>query len=205
MHFSKSFEDDEEYEIIDCTKLDNNMLIVKEKLDDNRHYVVKLKKNQYAVLFEKGKIYDSIKEEGVYIIRNEPNMSYQEEFIDYEIKNNDDKLCILFFNMNIITGNKFYIKKKRKNDFYGEGNFDFKIENPLKLFNKVITVRNFYSREELLEQIREKITKIVISVIKESGRKYILDEDFINSSLNIFKEYGIAIVSSDLENIEFKI
>ena len=204
MHFSKLLEDDEEYHIIECTKLDNNILLYKQKLDENQHYVVKLKDNQYAVLFEKGQVFDIIKEDGIYTIRTEPNTAFPEELNDYKIKNNQDKLCILFFNMEIITGNKFYIKKKHKNDFYGEGSFDFQIENPLKLFNKVIEVRNYYSREELLEQIRERISKIVTTVIKNSTNAYIIEEENINSSVNIFKEYGIKIVSSDIKNIQFK-
>jgi len=106
--------------------------------------------------------------------------------------------------MNVIKNNKFYIRKKRKNSFYGEGDFCFKVEKPLKLFNKVIVVRNVYSREELLEQIREKISKIVTSVIKEHKDEYIIEEEYINSSLNIFREYGIEILSSDIQNIHFK-
>ena len=148
MHFSKRLEEDAEYQIIECTKLDNNILVYKQKLDENQPYFVKLKNNQYAVLFEKGQIFDIIKEEGIYTIRTEPNTSFPEELNDYKIKNNQDNLCLLFFNMDIITANKFYIKKKHKNNFYGEGTFDFQIENPLKLFNKVIEVRNYYSREE---------------------------------------------------------
>ena len=204
MHFSNILEDDEEYNVLECTKLDNNMLLYKEKLDENQHYVLKLKNNQYAVLFEKGQVLDLVKEEGVYTIRNGPNTTFAEDLIDYKIKNNDDKLCVIFFNMNTITHNKFYIKKKRKNNFYGEGSFEFKIESPLKLFNKVIEVRNCYSREELLEQIRERISKIVTSVINEHKTEYIIEEEYINSSLNIFKEYGIKIVSSDIKNIQFK-
>ncbi len=204
MHFSNLFEDDEEYNIIECTKLDNNILVYKQKLDENQHHLVKLKSNQYAILFEKGQIYDCIKEEGIYTIRSEPNTSFPEELNDYKIKNNHDNLCILFFNLERITGNKFYIKKKHKNNFYGEGTFDFQIENPLKLFNKVIEVRNYYSREELLEQIRERISKIVTSVIKNHTNAYIIEEEDLNSSVNMFKEYGIKIVSSNIKNIQFK-
>ena len=110
MHFSNILEDDEEYNVLECTKLDNNMLLYKEKLDENQHYVLKLKNNQYAVLFEKGQVLDLVKEEGVYTIRNGPNTTFAEDLIDYKIKNNDDKLCVIFFNMNTITHNKFYIK-----------------------------------------------------------------------------------------------
>lgn len=204
MRFSNIFEDDEEYNIIECTKLDNNILIYKQKLDENQHYLVKLKNNQYTVLFKKGQILDMVKEEGIYTIRTEPNTSFSEELNDYKIKNNQDNLCLLFFNMDVITGNKFYLKKKHKNNFYGEGSFDFQIENPLKLFNKVIEVRNYYSREELIEQIRERISKIVASVIKSYANAYIIEEENLNSSVNIFKEYGIKIVGSNIKNIQFK-
>lgn len=204
MHFSKTFEDDEEYNIIECEKLDNNILLYKYKLDENVHSLIKLKDNQYALLFEGGQILDAVKEEGIYTIKAEPNNSFPEDFSDYHIKDDQDKLCIIFFNMNVITNNKFYIKKKHKNDFYGEGEFDFQIENPLKLLNKVIKIRSYYSREELLEQIRERISKIVTNVIKEHEDEYIIEEETINSSINIFKEYGIKIIYSDLRNIQFK-
>lgn len=204
MYFSKLLEDDEEYQVIECTKLDNNILIYKQKIDENQHYVVKLKEDQYAVLFEKGQIWDIIKEEGIYTIRTEPNTSFVEDLSDYKIKDNQDSLCILFFNRKVIVHNKFYLKKKHKNKFYGEGVFDFQIEKPLKLFNKVIAVRNYYPKEELLEQIRERISKIVTLVIKEKGNEYNIKEEAINSSINIFKEYGIKIVSSDIQNIQFK-
>lgn len=204
MHFSNILEDDEEYNVIECTRLDNNILLYKQKLDENQHYIVKLKENQYAVLFEKGQILDAIEEEDVYTIRTEPNTSFPEDFNDYIMKKNDDKLCLIFFNLDTITGNKFYLKKKRRKDFFGEGTFDFQIEKPLKFFNKVIQVRNYYSREELLEQIRERISKIVTSIIKVQGDTYKLKEEAINCSVNIFKEYGIKIIASDLKNIEFK-
>lgn len=204
MRFSNLLEDDEEYQIMECTRLDNNLLLVKQKLDENQHYIVKLKGDQCAVLFERGQIWDIIKEEGIYTIRMEPNTSFPEELNDYQIKDNDDSLCVIFFNMNTICNNKFYIKKKHKYDFFGEGTFDFQIENPLKLFNKVIQVRSCYSREELLEQIRERISKIVIAFIKEHEGEYDIKEEAIESSVNIFKEYGIKIVSSDIKNIQFK-
>ena len=63
MHFSNQFEDDEEYNILECTKLDNNILLYKEKLEKTEHYVIKLKENQAAILFQEGQIFDEIKEE----------------------------------------------------------------------------------------------------------------------------------------------
>ena len=204
MHFSKILEDDEEYNIIECTKLDNNILIYKQNLDKNAHNLVKLKNNQYAILFEKGKILDLINEEGVYTIIDVPNTFYSQELTDYQIKKNNESLCVIFFNMQVISNNKFYIKKKHKNDFFGEGEFQFRIDNPIKLFNKVIEIRTFYSREELLEKIRERISKITISVIKEHRNEYTFDETVIRNNIDVFKDYGIKIVSCNIENIEFK-
>lgn len=204
MHFSKILEDDEEYTIIECTKLDNNILMYKEKLDENMHNLVKLKDKQYAIIFEKGKILDIIGEEGVYSVIDVPNSSFPDELIEYKVKDDNQELCIIFFNMNVITNNKFYIRRKRKNDFYGEGEFEFKIDNPIKLFNKVIEIRTFYSREELLEKIRERISKIVVSVIKEQENEYTLDETAVKDNIDIFKEYGIKIVSCNMCNIVFK-
>ena len=204
MHFSKVLEDDEEYNIVECTKLDNNILMYKEKLDENMHYLVKLKDKQYAVIFKKGQILDLVSEEGVYTIINVPNTSFPEDLNDYQIKNNNDGLCIIFFNMDIIINNKFYISKRHKNHFFGEGEFHFKIDNPIKLFNKVIQIRTFYSREELLEKLREKISKIAVSVIKQQENEYTFDETAMLKNIDIFKEYGIKIVFCNIEHIEFK-
>ena len=204
MQFSKILEDDEEYNIIECTKLDNNILMYKEKIDKNMHNLVKLKDKQYAIIFEKGKILDLISEEGIFTIIDVPNTSFPEELMDYQIKDDNQQLCVIFFNMNVITNNKFYIRKKHKNDFYGEGDFEFKISNPIKLFNKVVEIRTFYSREELLEKIRERISKIVVSVIKEQENEYILDSTAIREKIDIFKDYGIKIVSCNINDIEFK-
>lgn len=82
--------------------------------------------------------------------------------------------------------------------------FEFQIEQPIKLFNKVIQVRSYYSREELLEQIRERITKIVTLFIKEHPEEYKIKEEAIRSSINIFKEYGIKIVGWDINHIQLK-
>lgn len=201
MHFSKILQEDEVYNIIECTKLDNNILVYRKKIDENAQNLVKLKDKQNAMLFEKGQVLDIVKDEGIYTISNALTLNFSEDLSDYKIKDNSDKLCVIFFNMDIIKNNKFYIKKKRKNSLFGEGIFDFQIENPVKLFNKVIQVRNYYSREELIEQIRERISKIVISAIKENSK---IGQEYINASLDVFKEYGIKIVASDIKNINFK-
>lgn len=204
MYFSKILEDDVEYSVIECTKLDNNILLYKQKIDENACNVIKLKNNQYAILFKKGLILDVIQDEGIYIIKNGSNKQNVEDFIDYSIKENNDDLCVIFFNTGIIENNKFYINKNHNKEFYGEGNFEFIVQNPIKLFNKVIQIRSYYSREELLEQIRERISKIMISVIKDNEDEYILDETYIESNINIFNEYGIKIISCDMKNIYFK-
>ena len=102
--------------------------------------------------------------------------------------------------MEVIKNNKFYIRKKRMKDFSGEGKFEFKINNPIKLFNKVVEIRTYFSREELLEKIRERISKTVVSVIKEQNNEYIFDETAVKNSIDIFKEYGIKIISCDINS-----
>lgn len=203
MHFSNKLED-EEYVTLEAVKLDHNILMEKQSLDENQHYVVKLKEGQYALLFEKGQVYDVIKEEGIYTVNLAPNTSFPEDLAQYQLKENQDRLCVIFFNMNPIPKNKFYIPKKHRNPFYGEGEFEFQIENPLKLFNKVVEIRKNYSREELLEQIRERLTKSVITVIKQQENEYDIKKETVNESINIFKEYGIKINLTDIKNIQFK-
>ena len=99
---------------------------------------------------------------------------------------------------------KFYIPKKHRNSFYGEGEFEFQIVNPLKLFNKVVEIRKNYSREELLEQIRERLTKNVITVIKQQKNEYGIKEETMNASVDVFKEYGIKINLTDVKKIQFQ-
>lgn len=203
MFFSNKLEE-EEYISLEAIKLDNNILLEKQFLDENQHYLVKLKENQCAILFEKGQVYDIVKEEGMYSIHLGPNMSFPEDLLEYQVKENQDKLCVIFLNRNLITNNKFYIPKKHKNNFYGEGEFEFQIVNPVKLFNKVIEIRSFYSREELLEQVRERISKIAIEVIKRQENEYFINEEIIVSSRNVLNEYGIKIMGADIKNIYFK-
>ncbi len=68
----------------------------------------------------------------------------------------------------------------------------------------MIEVRSFYSREELLEQVRERISKIATEVIKKQGNEYFINEEIIVSSRNILNEYGIKIMGADIKNIHFK-
>lgn len=203
MHFSNKLED-EEYITLEAVKLDNNILMEKQNLDENQHYVVKLKENQSAILFEKGQVYDVVKEEGIYTINLAPNSSFPGDLIEYQQKENQDRLCVIFFNMKPITKNKFYIPKKHRKSFYGEGEFEFQIVNPLKLFNKVVEIRKNYSREELLEQIRERLTKNVITVIKQQKNEYGIKEETMNASVDVFKEYGIKINLTDIKKIQFQ-
>ncbi len=133
MYFSNKLEE-EEYITLEAVKLDNNILMEKQLLDENQHYVVKLKEAQSAILFEKGQVYDIVKEEGIYSIHLGPNTSFPEDLLDYQIKENQDKLCVIFLNRNLIIN--FIFPKSTEIIFMGKVNLNFKLKIQLNFLIK---------------------------------------------------------------------
>ena len=110
------------------------------------------------------------------------NSKELEKWQDYDdIKTKDLPLSIVFINLQEIKENKFYFKKpieyidwtnlhfdEEKNTeeplktaFTGDGKFNFIISNPVLFLSSILGIREHYTKQELIEQIR----KIVVNSI----------------------------------------
>lgn len=211
---------------IECNELTNDILIIKYSVNVND--IIKVKENQFVCMIEKGKLLDATSVSGVYqIIETEEKVL--EEYNDSSIrKTENEKLCVIFVNNNIIENNKYYIKEPIEyidwtypdeplmTKIKGEGIFSFQIIDSMKfLKNMVIGLRNHYSKQELIEQIRNYIVNSIINGINEVSNEYKINineiceksKDMeIKLSTNIYDEKllekGIKITFFDIEKLE---
>lgn len=223
-------EDVNDEKIIKCSKLSNDMLFMKYEIiiGDN----IEINKGEYAILINQGEVYDIQDEEGYYKIMNEiidSDIDTKEEWKDLHIrKTENDNLCVIFMNKNIIENNKYLISNPIKYiDFSRnepleifislEGRYDFKIENPKMFLSKVIGLRHHYSKQELIEKIRMYVLKSIEKGINEISEEYKLSIENlpenskkleINLKQNEYDrkllEYGIKLTYFDINKFEIK-
>lgn len=217
----------ENTKFIECPELSNNVIF--KKYDASEGDVVKLLKNQFICAFEKGKILDIKENAGIYKLQN---IDTKDEEFDNEWKNiivrkaEEEKLCVLFFNTDMIKHNKYIISDpiKFKNWKNGEvseifinleGCYDFKIENPKMMLSKVIGLRNLFTKQELIEKVRKYIICSIEEGINELSDEYKLDIDTLvleSDKLEIklkqneydlkLLEYGIKLTYFDIKKFE---
>lgn len=221
----------EEYvseKILKCDSLSNDMIFM--KYDVNIDDVIVVKENEYAVLIEKGMVYDVKSEPGRFIILNEiidSDIDIKDNWKDLKIRKSDDNtLCVVFLNKNLIKHNKYYIndpikyKSWNEKDYYEmyiklEGSYDFFIQDPKKMLSKVIGLRNHYSKQELIERIRKYVISSIEKGINELSEEYKLDIETLtqkskeleiklkqNEYDNKLLEYGVKITYFDIESFE---
>lgn len=224
LDFQESLQD---IKIIECPELSNNIIFKKyNALEGN---VVKVLENQFVCLFEKGKVLDIKENSGVYILQD---IDIKDEEFDSVWQNlivrkaEREKLCILFFNTNIIKHNKYIINDpiKFKNWKNGEvsdifinleGYYDFKIDNPKMMLSKVIGLRNLFTKQELIEKVRKYIICSIEEGINELSDEYKLDIDTLileSDKLEIklkqneydlkLLEYGVKLTYFDIKKFE---
>lgn len=214
------------YNCIECNELTNDTLIIKYSV--NVDDVIKVKENQFVCMVEKGKLLDTANEIGEYKI-TETSEEFIDEYKDTSIrKTEEENLCVVFVNNSIIENNKYYIKEPIEYidwtypdeplivKIKGEGIFSFQIVDSIRfLKNMVIGLRNHYSKQELIEQIRNYIVNSIIKGINEVSNEYKINineiceksKDFeIKLSTNIYDEKllekGIKITFFDIEKLE---
>lgn len=218
----------DEEKIVKCNNLSNNMIF--KKYDVSLGDTVEVLDNQYAVLIEKGIVYDVKEKPGSFLIMVEiidTNKDLKEEWKDLKIRKTDNnKLCVIFLNKELIKHNKYVMnnpikyrdwKSKKNKQIYIkiEGFYDFKIENPKKLLSKVIGLRAHFSKEELIEKIRNYILSSIEKGINEISEEYKLDiEDLPENSKNLeiklkqneydkkLLEYGVKLTYFDIDNLK---
>lgn len=225
MKFTK-IEDNAEINL-ECNDLNNDILFRKYQIKENN--IVLLKENQFLILSEKGKILDIEEEVGKYKIEegNSNKVELFKEWQDLNIaKSEEEPLSVIFLNRRIINKNKYFIEEPIKYIEYTEneekeyyikisGSYDFYIENPKVFLGRVIGLRNHFSKQELIEQIRKHVVKSIEKGISELSEEYKLDIETIETKSKELKiklsqndsdkkllEYGIKLNYFDIDTLE---
>lgn len=216
-----------EKNVLECNEINNDLLFRKYSVKYNDAIFVK--ENQFIILIENGKILDIEENEGIYLIEegSSTKNGFSETWGKIIIKKSENiPLSVVFLNRRIIRKNKYFIDEPIKYIEYDEngekefyiklrGSFDFFIKYPIMFINKVIGLRNHYSKQELIEQIRKYVVKSIEDGIKELSEKYKLDIDTIqkkskelkiklseNDSDKKILEYGIKLNYFDIDKVE---
>ena len=141
-------------------------------------------------------------------------------------KSENEKLCVLFINVDIIKSNKYIFNDPIKytnwengelSEVYIkiEGLYDFKIENPKKFIGQVIGLRSIYTKQELVERIRKYVLSSIEEGINQVSKEYKLDvKDLPEYSKKLeielkqnkydekLSEYGVMITYFDITKLE---
>ena len=201
--------------VIECKKIDNDIIFVKQNvLEDD---LVRVDENQCIIMVENGRILDIKKEPDLYAIKNVEKAEISEDLKNLIIRDSENQcLCVIFFNMNVIKRNRLILSKVKvnKKNISLEVMFDFKISNPLSMLSKMIGLRNRFTRAELIEKIREFFINYIKNGINETLEEYELNSltDDFTIVENIFNkekqdekllEYGIEVFNFRIN--EFKV
>ncbi len=192
---------------IECKLLNNDILMFKSSKEIKNHMKVHIKKNQYVILIEKGKVLAAENRAGYYDIDfdQESDNSLIEDWESYfDEKTADMPLSLVFINMAEIKDNKFDFTKPityidytnivldqktndsvpYKADFIGSGFYNFQITNPCLFLNSVCGIRNQFAKQELIELIRQTVEKSLKEGISELGESYKLSVEVIRNNSN---------------------
>ena len=214
--------------IIKCNNLSNDMIFM--KYDVILGDIIEVSDSQYVVLIEKGIVYDTVDKSGQYIVMNEiidSDKDIKDEWKDLKIRKTENNgLCVVFLNKNLIKHNKYIIndpikyvdwKDGSSKEIYikVEGFFDFKIEDPKKLLSKIIGIRNHFSKQELIERIRRFVVNSIEKGINELSEEYKLDIKTLETESKELEiklkqneydekllEYGVKLTYFDISHLE---
>ena len=189
--------------IIQCDELKNDIIFVKYNISEND--LINIQDGQCAIMLEKGNILDVESKNGFYVVnRNSKfNKNIDAEWKNLYIRDSENEtLCVIFLNLNLITNNKYVLNNSpikfidlKTDDFIKkhinlEAIYDFKIKEPSKMLSKVVGLRNHFSKQELIEKIRSLILNHLEKVINETLIEYKFD---IDTLINNFKELDINL------------
>lgn len=219
--------DKKDKNIIECNRLTNDMLFLKYNVSEGD--IIHIKENQFVIMFEKGKVLDVKENAGDFLVGIDDKIdeSISNDWENLVIrKSEDENLCVIFLNINVIAHNKYNIsdpikyvdwKNNESSEIYIklEGFYDFKIENPKMLFSKVIGLRTHFSKQELIEKIRKFILNSIEEGINEISKEYKLDINTLTSKSKELEvrlkqnehdlkllEYGVKLTYFDITNFE---
>lgn len=213
--------------VIESKHLSNDTIFKKYAVSEDD--IIRIKRNEIALLIKKGKLLDLKEEQGEYYVNNPiivDKESVQELKKVVIRKSEKEDLCVLFINVNIIKGNKYIFsdpikytdwKNGESSEVYIriEGLYDFKIEDPKKFISQVIGLRSIYTKQELVERIRKYVLNSIEAGINEVSREYKLDVARLpeySKKLEIelkrnkydekLSEYGVKITYFDISKLE---
>lgn len=199
--------------ILESKDLDNDIIFRKYNISVGD--IVKIKENQIVCIIEKGKILDINDKIGTYVIEDIDNEELDDIWKNFIIrKSEDEELCIIFINSNVIKHNKYNISNRIKYDasetdkkleIMLEGYYDFKIVNPKNLLSQVIGLRKVFTKQELIEKVREHIINSIVSGINVITNEYKLDVDFSNLSDDGYVEGNLKSNQYDEKLFEYGI
>lgn len=205
--------------ILECRDLNNDVLVRRVNTEIYNHMHVRILKNQYAILIESGRVIAVCDKAGDYEIdfdlKDDSNrLKMWCEYNDEKTK--DLPLSIVFINLKEIKENKFYFKKPieyvdwtnchydenlkqkvpLKTEFVGDGKFNFIIENPVLFLNSILGIREHYTKQELMEQIRKIVVNSIKLGINELGEEYKLSIQLVKNKSN---ELEIRVSQNDYD------
>lgn len=216
-----------ENKVIESKHLGNDTIFKKYSVSEGD--IVRLKENEIVLLIKKGKLLDLKEEIGEYYIDNPIIVDKQivQNLKDVQIrKSENEKLCVLFINVGTLKNNKYIFndpikytdwKNGESSEIFIklEGIYDFKIENPKKFIGQVIGLRNIYTKQELVERIRNYVLKFIEEGINEISSEYKIDVNYLSEyskKLEVklqqnkydekLAEYGVKITYFDITKLE---
>jgi membrane protease subunit (stomatin/prohibitin family) len=189
---------------IECKLLNNDVLMFKSSKSIDNKTKVHVKKNQYVILIENGKVLAAENRPGYYEVSldEESDNDLINDWIDYsDEKTIDMPLSLVFINVGEIVDNSFKFNKpfeyidytkmvlneKTNNtepfraDFVGEGKFNFQIVNPCAFLSSIRGIREHFAKEELLELIRSTVANSVEEGVKELSENYKLSVQVVRT------------------------
>ncbi len=168
--------------VIESKHLGNDTIFKKYSVFEND--IIRIKPNEIVLLIKKGMLLDIKEDVGEYYV-NDPiiiDKESAEELKNIKIrKSEEEKLCVLFINVDVLKNNKYifndpikYVdwKNGEASEIYIklEGLYDFKIENPKKFISQVIGLRSIYTKQELVERIRKYVLNSIEEGINQISR-----------------------------------
>ena len=213
--------------IIECKDLNNDIIFRKYNISEGN--IIKVENNQIVCMSEKGRVLDIKEESGKYKVQNidATDEALHKKWKDLlNRKSEEEDLCIIFFNKNVIRHNKYFISdpikyknwkdEKEVEIFINlEGYYDFKIIDPKMLLSKIIGLRRYFTKQELIEKVRKYIVSSIEEGINEISEEYKLDIDTLTQNSDKLEvklkqneydrkleEYGIKLTYFDIKKFE---
>lgn len=191
--------------ILKCQELNNDIIFLKYDVLEND--VLMLKENEIAVLINDGHICDYKEKAQTYMVMKTDEEIENDDICIRNAENNE--LCVVFFNKNIIKNNKLLINKLHVDKKINVSiEYDFKIENFKNFLNKIIGLRKLYTKQEIIEKVREHVTNSIKTRIINELEEYNLDIEKllqVNKNIEDINEYDTKLLEYGVKLISYKI